>query len=748
MKSIFFSLIFLCSFSLLFAQSYQLSNQIPIQDIQGQQLSNSWAGGMAMPQFSQMDLDGDEFMDLVTFDREDGTFTPYLNIGKVGESNFVYAPEYKSIFDNCNCFGWASIIDYDCDGKEDVFCGTRTANVLLYEQTTFGASKTFELIGDRLRSLYSSGFSPLFSGKLDYPAVIDVDYDGDIDFLTWANGFDFIELHRNKAQELYGRCDTLIFELERCWGHFREIGFDNDFILEDTVSCPLGDYNPNERQEVVNSRHAAGSSTLLLDLNADSVYDALIGDADFSGISALYNGGNINYAYMDSVEFGFPSYDNPIDIDIFPACFFIDINNDQTRDLIVAPNHGVSSQVENTEGVLLYLNMGVDNHPVFELQGKTFLQNTQIEHGDDTAPAFFDYDQDGLLDMLVGNHGYHVDFTDALIPALSLYKNIGSKDSPRFQLIDEDFLGIRASNMYPLLKHMVPVLGDLDNDGDEDLLIGSILGNVYFWENKAASGQPANFELMTENYANIDVGTFAAPELNDLDDDDDLDLLVGGQNGRISYYENKGSSNTPDYQLITEEWGNIQVPDEFGSSFPRSYAKPRLVDYDEDGVVELLVGNVTGYIRIYENVPNTLTDTLEFVGNLFDFDFGSFSAPATAILDSTHKSLYVVGNRRGGLQLFQFSDQISTNVLSNIQESFQLSVFPNPVNTNLNIKWKAAHQFYPIHIEIFNQLGQKVHRITTQQSQISLNVENWSQGIYYVRVSLRGKAVIKKVMVR
>jgi len=732
-----------------FAQTHQLSNAIPVTDQNGQPLPNAWAGGMSMPQFSAIELDGDGRPDLITYDRESNVFTPYLNKGQAGESRYEYAPQYRAAFDSCDCFGWALLADYNCDGRQDVFCGTPTSNVRVYiQQTQNDGHMAFELLHDPLMSLYSS-LNRLYSGKIDFPSIVDVDYDGDLDYFTWHVLFNNIEFHKNKAMEYYGRCDTMVLELETaCWGHFYESNFDNDVVLHDTVNCPLGDFDPNQRAAQRELRHA-GSTTLLLHLNADSLYDALVGDISYPTVYALYNGGSLQYAYIDSAETNFPRSDVPVSVDIFPAAFQVDVNNDGKKDLLFAPNNSANGSFENTRGVALYLDQGNGIQPDFRFQYQGFLQNTHIEVGSQSVPTFLDYNQDGLQDILIGNSGYHVDYTDELIPALALYENTGTAAQPAFQLVDDDYLGLRESGQFfPLLNDMVPTVGDLDADGDEDLLIGSIFGHIYLFENVAAPGQAAQYHFITDTYAGIDVGFWAAPFLYDLDGDQDLDLIVGERGGKIYLYENEGTPATAEFQLVTDHWGFIEIEDEYGGSFSNGFPRPMLSDYDQDGEAELLVGAVTGYVEVYEGVATALTDTLQFAGNLFDFDFGERAAVAVAVLDSSQKPTFVVGNERGGLQLFAPVSANPTSVEAGPPAGLAFGLFPNPARDRLRIELLGHPPAQRVEVWISNVWGQQLQQWVFEGEFYELDLPSWPPGVYYVGVRAGNRMQVRPLIIQ
>ena len=100
---------------------------------------------------------------------------------------------------------------------------------------------------------------------------------------------------------------------------------------------------------------------------------------------------------------------------------------------------------------------------------------------------------------------------------------------------------------------MSPTLADLDNDGDFDLIIGKFNGELLIYNN---SGNPNNAlfttgeSLLDNNGDEIDVGTTAVPFLFDIDNDFDNDLIIGAFNGKVSLYKNTGTSSGYQFTLI------------------------------------------------------------------------------------------------------------------------------------------------------------------------------------------------------
>ena len=51
--------------------------------------------------------------------------------------------------------------------------------------------------------------------------------------------------------------------------------------------------------------------------------------------------------------------------------------------------------------------MAAMSQPQFNLSTRSFLQDRMIDVGAGAYPVFCDIDQDGLMDLLIGNYGYY-----------------------------------------------------------------------------------------------------------------------------------------------------------------------------------------------------------------------------------------------------------------------------------------------------------------------------------------------------
>jgi len=145
-----------------------------------------------------------------------------------------------------------------------------------------------------------------------------------------------------------------------------------------------------------------------------------------------------------------------------------------------------------------------------------------------------------------------------------------------------------------------PVLWDFDHDGARDLVIGAGDGRVLLFTNTADShwDPPAYADgvLLEAGGGPIDVGSDARPAFHDMDADGDQDLLVGSADGLIMLFRNTGSDSAPAFAD-----GELLLAD--GAALDvGDGAAPIIHDFDRDGLFDLTSGNLLGEIWLFRNI--------------------------------------------------------------------------------------------------------------------------------------------------
>ncbi|MGC9366922.1 MAG: FG-GAP-like repeat-containing protein [bacterium] len=144
----------------------------------------------------------------------------------------------------------------------------------------------------------------------------------------------------------------------------------------------------------------------------------------------------------------------------------MDFNDDGYEDLIVGDRNGYVNYFSRlSDGSLTA-------QPDITANGST------IDVGTNSAPFIVDWNNDGLLDLVIGSESTGI--------PLRLYLNSGSASSYNFTTYENILCGGSPINWSRCCPHVC----DLNQDGKKDVICGEDYGHIYYYENVGSDSSP------------------------------------------------------------------------------------------------------------------------------------------------------------------------------------------------------------------------------------------------------------------
>ena len=563
----------------------------------GELIGHPFLGGFNLPRPQLADADGDGDLDLFVQERSNRVMF-FRNLSTGG------APDYRWVTDSYEDLPvgeWFRFVDVDLDGDLDLLAEEPYSYIRYYRNDGGSGPASYVLATDTLRDVAGEA---IFSDRQNIPNAADIDCDGFLDLLI-------------------GRLTGTItrYEAETVDGdgvpRFRHIT--DSFEDIEIIGAFQG------------SLHGANTMALE-DVDQDGDHDLFWGDFFEPGLLLIENTGTCATPVLRGTPRPWPLGD-PVGTSGYNAPALGDVDRDGDMDLIMGVLGGAfdpkTSGVEN----LYQFEQGADGG--FQVVTPRLIRTVDV--GSESFPALTDLDGDGDLDLLISNK---IDTVNNRRGHLYVLENTGSATSPAFT----------ARGAVPGLTdqyHYAPAFGDLDGDGDEDVVMGSWSDRMAYYRNDGpgggAGGILPQWTLVDSAAATLSRGRYTTPTLGDLDADGDLDLLVGESSGALNYYRNDGGPGAPAFELVSDEYQDIDLG---------RRSVPKLVDLDADGDLDLAVGYEIEGVRIFLN-EGSPREPVFVETDPIPVPVPAFATPVFADLDGDGDLDLLAGGIGGGLVFYR-----------------------------------------------------------------------------------------------
>lgn len=482
----------------------------------------------------------------------------------------------------------------------------------------------------------------------------------------------------------------------------------------------------------------------LADLDADTDLDLLIGMSENGSIKFYENLGTPDSAvFLESIAQIWA------DVGLYAYPYLADLDNDHDVDLLVGRD-GI--------GFFYYRNIGDSSYWQWEPDNSVFAGLAQTTYWN--SPCLVDLNHDQKKDLVFGT---------AAGP-LNYFVNTGTAQSPVWTVQSSPFGGVldvgAASS---------PALYDFDDDGDLDLLSGTQLGSVKYYENIGTPTGPAwkenssyfnsishsiysavavgdvngdsrpdviagdlsgklffhlnigtGFTYQSTVLAGIDIGDWSAPILIDMDGDSDLDLIAGNEAGNLFYFENTGTPDSASWQVVPGYFGTIDV----GTN-----CVPAAGDLDRDGDIDIVTGDLFGEVQFFRNDYGLWVEDPTIV---LGVSGEQNTAPALGDLDGDGDLDLTLGNYSGTFNYFQNNNPALTVASwnKNLPQKINLyQNYPNPFNLQTTIQFELPEKC-EVTLKIFDILGEEICTLVSDQLPAGSYQYDWkadklASGVYF-----------------
>lgn len=235
--------------------------------------------------------------------------------------------------------------------------------------------------------------------------------------------------------------------------------------------------------------------------------------------------------------------------------------------------------------------------------------------------------------------------------------------------------------------HPRPAIVDIDNDGDLDVFVGLVNGEIKFFRNDSPSGSVTRFTEVTGSANPLNgviKGPHTAPAFADVDGDGDFDMLLGNYYGDTFYFRNIGSKTSPNFEEQTGANNPFDGITGTTGKYGTSQSIPVFVNLDGDADVDLFIGSsyrsdISGPHSAVQYFENDGSGNFSPLANLLASELAYFSQASIAFADMDNDGDLdaFVGSSNNTIQCFRQDTELTFTQVYGVANPFNGIYFSN-----------------------------------------------------------------------